>query len=79
MRQALNANGIGNRAIQITEYGLGPGDDWAGGRINYSHEGAAWGPIFAIEAAAGTATGGSILNVRDNLGTNTTGLPRAHR
>lgn len=73
MRQALSAQGRGNTSIHVTEYGPSEGSDAVFGRINYSHEGAAWAATFVQEALAGSATGGSYLIVRDNFGANTTG------
>jgi hypothetical protein len=75
MRQALSAQGRGNTAIYISEYGPSEGSDAVFGRINYSHESAAWAATFVQEALAGTATGGSYLIVRDNFGPNPTGSP----
>jgi hypothetical protein len=73
MRQALVAQGRGNAMMLVTEYGPSEGSDAVFGRINYSHEGAAWAAVFLQEALAGTANGGSYLIVRDNFGANTTG------
>ena len=75
IRSALNASGRSGTPIFETEYGTSEGSDAVSGHINYSHVGAAWGAMFVREALAGTASGGSILNVRDNFGTSLTGIP----
>ncbi|HWI14681.1 MAG TPA: hypothetical protein VNT02_10530 [Burkholderiales bacterium] len=77
MRAALTANGRGYTPIHISEYGASGSADAVYGHINYTHEGAAWAAAFINEAVAGTATGGNIVIVRDNIGPNTTGTPSA--
>lgn len=75
VRQALIDNGRPSTPISISEYGPSESSDGAFGRINYSHESAAWAAVFVQEALAGTATSGSYLLVRDNFGGDATGAP----
>ena len=75
MRAALNGKGRGNTPIVVSEYGPSESSDAKFGRINFSHESAAWAAMFVQEALAGTATGGSYLLVRDNFGADAIGTP----
>jgi xylan 1,4-beta-xylosidase len=73
MRSALNARGRNDTQIAITEWGATEAADGQFGAINYRHQGAAWGMAFVTEAIAGTATSGSFLGTRDNMGADDSG------
>ena len=75
IRNALTANGRPSTPVMVSEYGPSESSDSVFGRINYSHESAAWSAVFIQEALAGGATVGSYLLVRDNFGPDTTGTP----
>ena len=74
IRSTLIAAGKPQTEIWVTEWGAGSSDDSYFGAINASHQGAAWAIAFLLQALAGTVTGGSFLQVRDNLGTDTAGV-----
>jgi hypothetical protein len=76
IRQALNAVGRGNTPIFVTEWG--PSDSSSSdqfGHLNYGAPSAAWGAGFLRNAMTATVNGGSILEMRDVFGADTTGNP----
>jgi hypothetical protein len=74
IRQALIASGHPQAEIWVTEWGASSSEDSYFGAINGSHQGAAWGIRFLLQALKGTVTGGSFLEVRDNQGHDTAGV-----
>jgi hypothetical protein len=73
IRQALNASGMSNTEIWVTEWGPSSSEVGQLGAINASHVGGAWAVTFLLQALKGTITGGSYLEVRDNHGHDTVG------
>lgn len=73
IRSTLNASGNSHAEIWVTEWGPSDSVDSYFGAINGSHQGAAWGIQFLLQALKGTVTGGAFLDVRDNEGTDTAG------
>ena len=73
IRNTLIASGNPNAEIWVTEWGPSDVGDSRYGTINASHQGAAFGIYFLLQALKGTVTGGSFLEVRDNLGSDTSG------
>jgi hypothetical protein len=77
IRTTLNASGNSKAEIWVTEWGASSSSDSYFGAINASHEGAAWGIYFLLQALKGGITGGSFLQVRDNQGADTAGVNSA--
>ena len=73
IRSTLIASGNPNAEIYVSEWGPSDLDDNYFGAINGTHQGAAWGINFLLQALKGTVTGGSFLLVRDNQGADTAG------
>ncbi len=74
IRKTLIASGNANAEIWVTEWAPSDLGDSYFGAINGSHQGAAWGIDFLLQALKGTVTGGSFLEVRDNQGADTAGV-----
>jgi hypothetical protein len=74
IRSTLVASGLSHVEIWVTEWGASSSGDSYFGAINGSHQGAAWGIHFLLQALKGTVTGGSFLEVRDNHGHDMAGV-----
>jgi hypothetical protein len=74
IRSTLIAAGKPQTEIWVTEWGASSAYDSHFGAINASNQGAAWAIAFLLQALAGTVTGGSFLQVRDNYGHDTAGV-----
>jgi len=73
IRSTLIANGNPKAEIYVSEWGPSDVGNSTLGVINASHQGAAFGINFLMQALKGTVTGGSFLLVRDNQGADTAG------
>lgn len=74
IQRALNANGLGDRPIIVSEFGQAEDSSGAAvSKINYRHEGGAWAARFVFDALATGVRGGSFLLFRDVFGADANG------
>jgi xylan 1,4-beta-xylosidase len=73
IRDKLNSRGLHSKIVQ-TEWGASSlADNSSLGRINYSHEGAAWMIAFFRDAVSKALDSGTLLVLRDDSGNETIG------